>query len=112
MVKTKEKEGIPVFFLDDSVLLSMFNGKGTEDEMFNRLAEMRKEGMPFKAVVILPSLLRALWKSDPEMKLKKIQRVLDIIDVMPYPSPVDYKDENKVRTSVIKSANALASMEK
>ncbi len=98
----------PNFIIDDSALKDMFEGKnkGSSDKLLMRLKEMNDSGMKVTAVTTLSAFLRAIFLSDPEVKIGKIQKTLSFLQIDP--SLADFKSEKEVRNEIIEFAHIMS----
>jgi len=105
--QTKMKE-IPAFIIDDSALRNMFEGKnkGKSNDLIKKLKTAKDEGKTVIAVTTLAAFQRAIYLSDPKVKIGKIQKMLSFMKV--YPSFADFKDGDAVRKEIIQFAEMMS----
>ncbi len=103
------KKQIPLFIIDESVLVQMIEGDNTQKsiEVLRTISEMKKKVLPFKACTTWVCFLRAIWKAEPKESISKIQEVMETIQIVTTPEQ-NYKDEEKVRDDLIKFANFMS----
>lgn len=112
--KTKDLEKT-VFLIDDSVLVVMISKSNSKKDkssvaILNKLQQMRDEEVPYKAFTTLACFLRSLWITE-KIDLDRVKKVIDLIDIAPLPS-ANFKDEESVRTQLIKVANIVSTKPK
>ena len=80
-IKMPEEKQIPLFIIDESVLVSMMEGDNTKRsiEVLRIISEMKKKKLPFKAVTTFACFLRAIWRTDPKKSITKLQEVMETI---------------------------------
>jgi len=91
------KKEMPAFVIDWSALKDIFEGKnkGHSNDLLKKLKEMNDSGANITALTPLSSFLRAIYISDPEVKIGSIQKTLSFLKVMP--SFADFKSEKSCR---------------
>ena len=100
----------PLILIDSSALKSMIEGKETEEKLVKKIKELKDANKPIRIVTPMASLLRAIWLSNPEIKIQNLQKIIGFLDVG-Y-SSADFKNENAVRDEILKIANIIGSMKK
>lgn len=96
------------FMISYDVLTKMINrGTGKSTEVLDKLGEMKMRDMPVKTSTMMSHFLRAIWDSDSQAFIKNIKKVMETMTIIPDRSIVDYKDDNAIRTSVIKYLKAM-----
>lgn len=102
-------QNIPLFIVDTSVLVEMFEGNNDKYslDVLNKLRDMKAKGLPFKAATTLSAFLRAIWKANSNCTIKEIQNAIETFKIMPT-FECDYKDKKKVTNDIIKFANAMS----
>lgn len=109
-------EEIPIFILDDSVLVEMMECKKTSKTtellaVIKKIKNVKDNNLPLKIVIPLASFLSAVWKVDPNVKIGKVQEIMGIVDIIITPEK-DYKDKTKVMNDLVSFANKLSTMRK
>ena len=101
-------KSMPNFVIDDSALKDIFEGndKGSSNKLLMKLKEMDDSGMKITAITTLSAFLRAIYLSDPKVKINKIQKTLSFLQVVP--SFADFKIEKEVREEIIKFAHIMS----
>jgi hypothetical protein len=94
------------FLIDNSALISIFEGKNKGKELLDKLNDMKYKGRTVKAVTPLASFLRAIYLADPETKISSIQKTLNFLDVVP--SFADFRDEKAVMEEIIRVAQLIS----
>jgi hypothetical protein len=97
--KTNKK---PVFLIDASTLQLMFEESKNEKsvELMSKLKEIKDGGKPLDVIIPMNQLLRAIWLSNPEAKIKNIQKVLSFSEIIP--TREDFKKEQEVMEETLK----------
>ena len=96
----------PLFIIDTSVLKNMFEGEENANKLMNKFKELKYANKDVKAITTMSCLLRAIFLSDSEIKIKEIQKTLNFIVV--HPSFADFKNEKAVIDEVLKLASILS----
>lgn len=104
----EEIKKIPVFIIDDSVLKDMFEGKnqGKSDDLLKKLKKSNDEQKDFGAFTTSSSFFRAIFLSDPELKIVNIQKILSFVTITP--SFADPKDGKAVTKELLILANKIS----
>ena len=110
--KTFKSKAIPVFVIDDSVLVSIIEGDNSEKakdvfEIITKMKHQETELRKIKVVTTINSLLRSIWKAKPDVPIKHLQDIIEVFDIAPSKKH-EYKDEKKVKTEIIMLANMMA----
>lgn len=94
-------KSIPLFFIDSSALMEMFNGenKDKSQELLQKMKEIKDRGADLKAVTTLSNFLRAIWLANPDVKINQIQKTLSFLEVGF--SVADFKDGDAVMKETI-----------
>ena len=97
----------PLFLIDHTVLLQMLEGdnKNRAIEMLDRITNMKKRNVPFKAITTLPCFLRAIWEAK-NLQVENLRKIIDPIQIIST-GQVDYKSEKEVTEDIIKLAEKL-----
>ena len=106
MDKNKKKE-IMVVVIDASALKDFFEGKnkGKSKELMKLIKELKEKGSDMKIITPISSFLRAIWLSDPNVKINNIQKTLSFLEV--HPCIIDFKVKDKVQNEIIHLAKRL-----
>lgn len=97
-----------LFIIDHSALKDMFEGKNKDksNDLLNKLKETNDEGRGVIAVTTLSAFLRAIYLSDPKVKINKIQKTLSFLRISP--SFADFKKEKDVIDEIIQFAKVMS----
>lgn len=94
--------------IDSSALKDIFEGKnkGKSNDLMQKMKEINDSGGKLIAVTTLSSFLRAIYLSDPNVNINKIQKTLSFLQIVP--SLADFKNEKEVRDEIIRFAGAMS----
>lgn len=94
--------------IDSSALKDIFEGKnkGKANDLMQKMKEINDSGGKLIAVTTLSSFLRAIYLSDPNVNINKIQKTLSFLQIAP--SSADFKNEKEVRDEIIRFAGAMS----
>lgn len=100
----------PLFFIDDSVLLPMFEGRNDKQakDLLDKMKKNNDENKKLDVMALQSSFLRALWLCNPQSSVQNIQKVLSFIRVVP--SFADFKNEEQCREELLKVVTAFAKL--
>ena len=92
----------PLFIIDSSALIDMFEGKDSSKKLMDKFNELKYAGNDPKAITTTSNFLRAIFLTDPETKIKDIQKTLNFLVV--HPSSSDFKNEKAVMNEILEIA--------
>jgi hypothetical protein len=96
---------IPNFFIDWSALKGMFAGEGSGGELLKKIKDMKNKGIDIKVTTTLSNFLRAIWLSNPEIKIQDIQKTMSFLEIGF--SMADFKNEKDVLEETLRIVQAM-----
>ncbi len=95
------------FLIDESALRCIFEKKEKGGELSKMLKQLKdSNSKEVSGVTPMSSFLRAIFLTDPNVKISEVQKALVYLHVVP--SLADFKSEEAVRKEVIKFAEVMS----
>lgn len=111
-LRKEQSNQVPLFLIDSSVLVKLFEGDTTSNEMLMKMFEMKKHNIEFQAITTISSFFNALWKIKEDVSVKHIQEAMDMINVgfasQKGFAVFEYKDDENIRNEIIDLAKRMS----
>ena len=105
-IKRNNNLKCPLFIVDASAMIDIFNGKALHNPLFKKMMTRNQEGMPFVAMTTLSAFQRAIYLSTNCTSIQNIKVAMDLIDIKH--SRADYKDNEAVTNELLKFGNLMS----
>lgn len=99
---------IPCMIIDCSVLKEIFSERKKSKALITKIKLLNKKGINVIAFTTQSSFLRAIMLSKSDTKIKSLQEVLEIIEILP--SFSNFLDDKAVTDEILYLANTMGKL--
>ncbi len=93
--------------LDSSVLSSIIDGKTLNSKkILKGLSDLKIKNEEAIVITNVSSFQNAIWKADPNSKIKNLKKLLDLVDILPG-KIIDFRDDKVVMKELAEFAADL-----